>query len=92
MAAGIMGGLAVPSQSVDLQPGDMVVFYTDGVTEAFDAAGNQYGEPQLLAALGGLAGSTAAAATAALLSSVRGHAGEHPQSDDIAVLALKRQA
>lgn len=92
MAAGIMAGLAVPSQSVDLQPGDLVVFYTDGVTEAFDAAGNQYGEPRLLAALGGLPGSTAAATTAALLSSVRAHAGEHPQSDDIAVLALKRQA
>ena len=68
-----------------------MVFYTDGVTEAFDAAGNLYGEARLLAALAGQSGQTPAATTDALLRSVRAHAGESPQSDDIAVLALKRK-
>jgi sigma-B regulation protein RsbU (phosphoserine phosphatase) len=92
MVAGITAGLSAPSQSVQLQAGDLVMFYTDGVTEAFDAAGNLYGESKLLEALAGQSGHTAAVATEALLRSVRGHAGEHPQSDDIAMLALKRTA
>jgi len=90
LAAGIRTGLAAVSQSVELRPGDFVLFYTDGVTEAFNAAGDLYGESQLLETLGRLSGQTAAGATAALLESVRAHAAEHPQSDDIAILALKR--
>jgi sigma-B regulation protein RsbU (phosphoserine phosphatase) len=90
LAAGITTGLSAPSQSVNLQEGDLVVFYTDGVTEAFNAVGTLYGEPQLLEALGRLSGHTAAETTAALLRSVREHAADYPQSDDIAVLALKR--
>jgi len=89
LPAGIRAGLAVGSQSVELQPGDLVVFYTDGVTEAFNAAGNLYGESRLLSELAGLSGS-AAEATAAVLRGVRAHAGDHPQSDDIALLALRR--
>jgi len=90
MPAGIMAGLSPPSQSVQLQPGDQVVFYTDGVTEAFNAAGDLYGEARLLAELTGHSGRTAAETTDSLLHSVRAHAAEHPQSDDIAVLALRR--
>ena len=39
LAAGIRTGIAPPSESVELRGGDLVVFYTDGVTEAFNAAG-----------------------------------------------------
>jgi phosphoserine phosphatase RsbU/P len=91
MIAGIMPGLSAPNQSVQLQADDLVVFYTDGVTEAFDAAENLYGESKLLEELAGQFGHTAAAATDAVLRSVRAHAGDQPQSDDIAVLALKRK-
>jgi sigma-B regulation protein RsbU (phosphoserine phosphatase) len=92
LPAGIRAGSSVSSQSVELCVGDLVVFYTDGVTEAFNAAGNLYGEAQLLEELAGLSGVTAAEATAAVLRSVRAHAGDFPQSDDIAVLAFKRQS
>jgi phosphoserine phosphatase RsbU/P len=92
MMAGIMKGLSAPSQSVQLQSGDLVVFYTDGVTEAFNVAGDLYGESRLLEELAGQSGHTAAATSDALLCSVRAHAGERPQSDDIAILALRRSA
>lgn len=92
VAAGILPGMTAPSQTAQLEPGDLVVFYTDGVTEAFDAAGNLYGETKLLAELSGLSGKSAAETTAALLKSIRAHAGTHPQSDDIAILALRRTA
>lgn len=91
MPAGIRSGLTALSQSIELRPEDLVVFYTDGVTEAFDAAGTLYGESRLLKELAGLSGCTAAEATAAVLRSIHAHAGDCPQSDDIAVLALKRR-
>jgi sigma-B regulation protein RsbU (phosphoserine phosphatase) len=91
LAAGIMAGLAAKSQSVELQAGDLVVLYTDGVTEAFNAAGDLYGDARLLGDLARQAHQGAADIAAALLQGVRGHANGHPQSDDIAILALRRK-
>ena len=90
LAAGIISGVLPATQSVELRVGDTLVFYTDGVTEAFNAAGQLYGETKLLEELGRADHRTAAETTAALLKSVRAHAGEQPQSDDIAILAFKR--
>lgn len=92
MMAGIKAGLSAPSQSLHLLPGDLVVFYTDGVTEAFNAAGSFYGEPRLLEELASQSGQTAVATTEALLRSVRAYAGTAPQSDDIAILTLRKKA
>jgi sigma-B regulation protein RsbU (phosphoserine phosphatase) len=91
LAAGIRAGLSAPSQAIALQPGDQVVFYTDGVTEALNPAENFYGEAFMLEQLAPLSGHTAAETSAALLASVRAFAGDHPQSDDIAVLSFKRK-
>ncbi len=91
LVAGILPGLTVGCQSVQLEPEDVVLFYTDGVTEAFNAAGNLYGESHLLEELTRLSGHTVPDLVAGLLQSIRTHAGEHPQSDDIAILALKRR-
>jgi phosphoserine phosphatase RsbU/P len=92
IVAGIAAGLSAPGQSVQLLPSDLVVFYTDGVTEAFNTEGSLYGESRLLEELAGRAGCTAAVTTESLLRSVRAYAGQRPQSDDIALLALKREA
>jgi sigma-B regulation protein RsbU (phosphoserine phosphatase) len=89
LVAGIVHGAKIPSQSFDLQPGDTLVFYTDGVPEAFNAGGWQFGEQRLLEHLARAPGKTAAETAAGLLGAVRAHAGEHPQSDDIAILAVR---
>jgi phosphoserine phosphatase RsbU/P len=91
MVAGVMAGLALPSQMMELQVGDQIVFYTDGVTEAFDAAGVLYGEAKLLAELSRQPGQSASATSDALLRSVKAHAGKCPQSDDITLLVLERR-
>jgi sigma-B regulation protein RsbU (phosphoserine phosphatase) len=90
LVSGIMPGTEIPSESRDLRPGDMFVFYTDGVTEAFDAGGHQFGEHRLLEHLAKMRGETAAETVASTLAAVRNHAGDHPQSDDITILAVRR--
>src|SRR5262249_8385566 len=88
LPAGLYAGAAPRRQAFDLPVGNQVVLYTDGVTEAFNAVGDLYGEARLLRTLTGLSGKVASETTSALLKSVRAHAGDHPQSDDIAVLAF----
>ena len=77
--------------SVDLLPGDLVVFYTDGVTEAMNLRGDEYGEPRLIDQMRRLAVSQASAAEAvdALLRDVRAFAGRAPQHDDITIVAIR---
>ena len=72
-----------------LAAGATLVGYTDGVTEAFDAGNQAYGDQRLLRAL--RAGDSAAEACHRLLEDVRRFAGEAPQSDDITILAISRR-
>ena len=73
-----------------LQPGDALVVYTDGVTEAFDAAGDMFDEDLLQAYLAQAPRGSAAEIAQGVLGAVRRHAGEHPQSDDITIVTLCR--
>jgi sigma-B regulation protein RsbU (phosphoserine phosphatase) len=90
MVAGAFRGLEVSSNSLQLDAGDLLLFYTDGVTEAFNTASELFGENRLSEALARHPGQTAAQSIAGVLEAVRGHAIESPQSDDIAMLALRR--
>jgi len=90
MVAGAFPELEVPSHSLHLAVGDLLLFYTDGVTEAFNTGGEVFGEGRLLEELSRHPGLTAVQSVAGVLEAVRRHAGEHPQSDDIAMLALRR--
>ena len=74
---------------MQLRAGDTLVFYTDGVSEAFNPQEECYGNDRLLADAGALSGQSPVAITASLLQKVRAFAGSAPQSDDIAILALK---
>ena len=72
-----------------MNPGDALILYSDGVSEAFNPQGQCYGNPRLLADAAGLAGESAAHITTGLLRNVRTFAGGAPQSDDVAILTLK---
>jgi phosphoserine phosphatase RsbU/P len=61
--------------SVTVAPGDRVVLYTDGITEALSPAGDEFGEEGLLAAIASHAGATAPELTDALFTDVRAFAG-----------------
>jgi sigma-B regulation protein RsbU (phosphoserine phosphatase) len=89
VALGFEPGMEFGHQEVTLRGGDAVVFYTDGVTEAFNPADELYGNDRLLTDAALYSGQSATAITAGLLSKVRAFAGSAPQSDDIAILTCK---
>ena len=89
---GMFGNAAYQSTTVDLGPGDSLVLYTDGVTEAADASDQQYGEERLEATLRRLAtGDNAMAAeqlVAGVIADVEQFASGAAQADDITLLVL----
>ena len=88
-ALGFEPGLEFERTELTLRAGDALIFYTDGVSEAFNPQDECYGNDRLLADAGILAGQSPGALTAGLLQKVRAFVGTAPQSDDIAILALR---
>jgi sigma-B regulation protein RsbU (phosphoserine phosphatase) len=88
--AGFERGMKVSSRSIDVRPGDTVVLYTDGVTEAMDEADELFGDERLLAHLSAHPGKSAAETVAGLVGAVRKFVGKREASDDLAIVALKR--
>lgn len=78
----------VPGKSV-LKPGDMLLLYTDGVTEAMDAEGREFGKARLNETLENAAATEASGVIESVLAGVRRHSCGTDQSDDITMLCLK---
>ncbi len=87
-ALGFESGLQFERTELNLLAGDSLVFYTDGVTEAFDVQNECYGNERLLADAAEFSGQPALDIVGGLLRKVRTFAGTAPQSDDIAILAF----
>jgi sigma-B regulation protein RsbU (phosphoserine phosphatase) len=88
-ALGFEPGLEFQRTELTLGEGDTLIFYSDGVTEAFNLSEECYGDKRLLTDAGSLSGQRPPAITTELLQKVRAFAGNAPQSDDIAILAFK---
>ncbi len=75
---------------VRFAPGDLLVMYTDGVSEAFNARLDEYGEARLRALFEQRAVGSASEALQRLRDDLCVFVGEAPQSDDITIVALRR--
>jgi serine phosphatase RsbU (regulator of sigma subunit) len=74
---------------VPLQPGDLIVVCSDGVTEALNMAGEEFGRDRLVDALRGRHGSKPEAALEHLLAVVKQFSHGAAQGDDITALILR---
>jgi sigma-B regulation protein RsbU (phosphoserine phosphatase) len=88
--AGIERGLEFKRQSIDFLPGDTLVLYTDGVTEAMNERDELFDDERLLAHFAAVSSKTAAESVTSLVEAVRRFVGQREPSDDIAILALRR--
>jgi phosphoserine phosphatase RsbU/P len=88
--AGLWAGNAIKSASMDVRAGDVLLMYTDGVTEAMNAARDLFGEERLMEHLARQPAGTAAETAANVLDAVRRFAAGAKQSDDITLVALRR--
>jgi sigma-B regulation protein RsbU (phosphoserine phosphatase) len=84
---GIDVGIPIEDASVTLEPGDRLVLYTDGVTEATSATDELFGDARLWAVIETCADCTLAEMQATILSAVRAFA--PVQRDDITLMVLE---
>lgn len=89
---GLFPGQTYANETLELDEGDTLVLFTDGVTEATDVDKTLFGQERLEECFAKGAGETAAATVDRLLRAVRAFAAGAPQSDDITILALRREA
>lgn len=85
---GIMDDAVYKTGTIDMAPGDALVVYTDGVTEAMNEMEELYTGQRLLALLHDAPDHDAAALANTVMESVIAYEGDAPQADDITVLAL----
>jgi len=87
---GVMEDFPYQDQEIKLDNGDMLITFTDGVTEACDTENNLYGEKRLVQLLGTLKGKSSQETIEAIDANVSQFTTGAEQSDDITILNIKR--
>ena len=90
VALGVMPGLEYREDQTTLEPGDTLVLYTDGVSEAMNSGGEEFGVERLQELFANQPPTSAKMATEAIFQAVSDFAGNTPQSDDVTCLVLRR--
>lgn len=89
MALGVMEGMPYSERSVTLEPGSLLLLYTDGVTEAFNPENEEFSEARLITTLGECVDLPVEDTLERIVLAVTAFANKAPQSDDITCLAVR---
>jgi serine phosphatase RsbU (regulator of sigma subunit) len=87
---GMFEGMNWEDRRVELAPGDALVMYSDGVTEAQNETGEEFGERRLIESVASLVDQPATSIQAGLLQATETFVADSPQFDDITVLVACR--
>lgn len=89
IALGIIDDINLQSVSISLKEGDLVVLYTDGITEAMNSEGEEFGMERLSDVLNTYRDCTAVEIIERIKAAISEFAGETPQSDDITLILIR---
>jgi serine phosphatase RsbU (regulator of sigma subunit) len=90
IALGVIEEAQYHESQVLLAENEVVVCYTDGVTEAINADEEEYGVARLTEVVQRLRGRSAEVLVQAILSDLAAHTGDRPAFDDVTLVVLKR--
>ncbi|HEX5473734.1 MAG TPA: SpoIIE family protein phosphatase [Vicinamibacterales bacterium] len=86
---GLFEAAAFQEETITLAPGDWLIVFSDGVSEAMSASGEEYGEARLLESVEAHVGVEPPEMLQAIFSDVRAFTKGAAQSDDITALVLR---
>jgi sigma-B regulation protein RsbU (phosphoserine phosphatase) len=89
IALGVVRDVNITSAELLLEPGDLIVMYTDGVTEAFNPQDEEFGEERLMEYLQKHRNDPVQEIIDGLVDEVRRFCGSRSQSDDITMVILR---
>ncbi|MBK9052372.1 MAG: SpoIIE family protein phosphatase [Chloroflexi bacterium] len=87
---GVRQDVTLPEAEIELAVNDVLVLYTDGVTEARDMRGGMFGEERLAAAIKATAHCSAQEMVTRLAAAIAHITGDTPQNDDLTLMVVKR--
>jgi sigma-B regulation protein RsbU (phosphoserine phosphatase) len=90
IALGVVEHAPMTERSINLLPGQILLFYTDGITEAFSPSGEIYEEERLIQVFKASKSETTDALLNEIDDAVSEFIADAPVSDDITLLAVKR--
>jgi len=91
VALGVVEDAVYTQQSMSLDPGDLLVLYTDGATDARNPAGELFGAVRLDETIRSCAAQPAASVVNAVVGTISAFAAGAPPEDDLTVLAIRYQ-
>jgi sigma-B regulation protein RsbU (phosphoserine phosphatase) len=89
MAMGVLDDAAYTQEDVQIVPGDVLILYTDGITEAENADLEMFGQNRLERIILASDRVSANGLCQEILTAVRTFTGDHPQSDDITLMVVR---
>ncbi len=89
---GVFKKIKLEDHEITMAPGDLIVFYTDGITEATNGNNEMFGEKRLQATLKANPQSNAQQMLDTILNEVDTFVNNTPQADDMTLLVVKRQS
>ncbi|HOJ97054.1 MAG TPA: SpoIIE family protein phosphatase [Methanospirillum sp.] len=89
IALGIIDEIDLDSNTVDLKKGDLVTLYTDGVTEAMNKDGEEYGMERFITVLKQNRDRELSQLIEAIIASIKDFTKDAPQSDDITLILIR---
>ena len=95
LLVGVLDEVDCPAETISVEPGDLLLLYTDGIVECWRSDGAFFGPDRLVGALvahGKSEDASAAQILDGILEEVFSFLGDRPQSDDMTAVVLKVMA
>jgi sigma-B regulation protein RsbU (phosphoserine phosphatase) len=89
LIAGLFPMATYEEETVQLQPGDLLVIFSDGISEALNAAGEEFGDDRILASVKALPHDNVQTVLEGLVTTVKGFASGTLQSDDMTTVVMR---
>jgi sigma-B regulation protein RsbU (phosphoserine phosphatase) len=87
---GAFASLDLADCEVTLEPGDLILLYTDGVTDARGPSGERFGDERLLETVESARAGTAAEVISAVSDAYHRFQADMPAADDVTLVAVRR--
>lgn len=89
---GCMEAFPFTEEKITIKPGEVLLIYSDGITEAFNEDNEEFGESKLIEVIMKNQDLSAEKMVKRVISAVQDHTGDSPQTDDITLLIIKRES
>jgi sigma-B regulation protein RsbU (phosphoserine phosphatase) len=89
LICGLFPTACYEEETIELQPGDVLVIFSDGISEALNAAGEEFGDDRILAAVKSVPHDNVQAVLDKLVSTVKDFAAGTLQSDDMTTVVMR---